>query len=310
MLAPMAKVHVIGHRRHLDEVLALLHRLEVLHLVDVTDDPGVRLPPLHVDEAHVQAIEDARYLKTRVDAVLALVPNPPRPEPETDEPPTVDLDRLRGELDASGPELEELMHRLDKLTREREALPRHLGSLCRLLPLVPELIEFDGYETTAMLIDARHAAVLGELHAALVDEIGANFEIISDEVDPDTVGAVLVFPGDEAAVVRRLLGNEQLAQVRLPTRFERMPFRDAIIAMERRLTELPADIEATSEAIDDFVRRHAHWATCAERLGRRLDQMGAIRHLGATAHTFVISGSRNATSMRCAVRSPTRSVPR
>lgn len=290
MLAPMAKVHVIGHRRHLDEVLALLHGLEVLHLVDVTDDPGVRLPPLHVDEAHVREIEDARYLKTRVDAVLALVPNPPRPKPDTGEPPTVDLDRLRGELDASGPEIEELVRRLDELTREREILPRHLESLRRLLPLVPALIEFDGYETTAMLIDARHAAVLGELHAALVDEIGANFEIISDEVDPDTVGAVLVFPRDEVAVVHRLLGNEQLAQVRLPTRFERMPFRDAITAMERRLTELPADIETTSEAIDDFVRRHAHWATCAERLGRRLDQMGVIRHLGATAHTFVISG--------------------
>lgn len=289
MLVRMAKVHVLGHRRRLDDVLALLHRLGVVHLIDASDDPDVLLPPLHVDETHLREIEDLRYLEVRIDAILNLVPNPPAPDPEA-EPTEADLGRLRRELDEDGPELERLVARRDDLTAEQEILPRYIASLRRLLPLVPELTDLVGYDTTAVLIQSRYADVLGELNAALTDTLGANFEVISDHVDPDTIGAVLVFPKEQATKVEALLGREQLTRIRLPRHFQQMPFRQAITAMEHRLADLPVEIAGTTDAIDDFVRPHGNWATCRDYLSRRLEQLSAIRHLGATSHTFVLSG--------------------
>ena len=290
MLVEMAKVRVIGHRSRLDRVLEVLHASRVLHLIDVNDDAGVRLPPLHLDDARLQELEEARYLKARVDALLALAPHPPRPEPDIAPLDREDLVRLRRELDEDAPEIERLVHRVDALSSEREVLPRYLSSLRRLLPLVTELTGLEGYETTALLVESRHAEVLGELNIELDEMLEANYEIISDQIDADTVGAVLVFPRKRSDPVHELLGREQLTMVRLPSRYESMPFQAAIAAMEQRLSELPLEIQATSRAIDDIVRPRSNWATASVALRRRVDQLRAVRHLGATPHTFVISG--------------------
>ncbi|MDJ0768322.1 MAG: V-type ATPase 116kDa subunit family protein [Ilumatobacter sp.] len=286
----MAKVHVIGHRRQLDDVLTFLHQRQALHLIDVTDDADVRLPPLRADQDQVREIEELRYLKARIDAVLGLVPQPPPPDRGPDATGADDLDVLRAQLEEVGPRLEELVRRRDDLTNELDVLPRYLSSLRGLMPLVPEMTDFTGYDTTALLVDSRSAEVLGELNVSLAGILGANFEVISDHVGPDTIGAVLVFPKGRAAEIRSLLGREQLTQVRLPVRFRGMPFREAISAMERRLTELPGEIEVTDAEIDEVVRPLGYWSACRAHLVDRLDQLDAVAHLGATLHTFVISG--------------------
>jgi V/A-type H+-transporting ATPase subunit I len=197
---------------------------------------------------------------------------------------------LRTQLDEIAPRLEELVTRRDDLTNESEVLPRYLESLRGLLPLMPETLDFTGYETTVLLIDSRSADVLGDLMASLADVVGTNFEIISDRVGPDTIGAVIVFPESRSAEVRSLLGREQLTQVRLPPRFRGMPFHQAIAAMEQRVTELPGAIESTDAEIDGIVRSLGFWSACRTHLVHRLEQLDAVAHLGATLHTFVISG--------------------
>ena len=54
MQLEMVKIHVLGHRRRLDEVLDVLYRQGTVHLVDVTQDRDVRLPPLSLDEHRVR----------------------------------------------------------------------------------------------------------------------------------------------------------------------------------------------------------------------------------------------------------------
>lgn len=287
MLVPMAKVNIVGHRSSLDPVLTSLHRASLLQVIDVNDDSGVRLPPLTIDDEHLAAIEDLRYLRARLDSLLGLLPGAVGPPLETG---PVDFEELRSELDRTGPEIEELVGRLDALRREKEALPRHLESLRRLLPLLPDMSGLDDYETTALLVDARHAGVLGELNEGLTLDLEGNFEMVSDRIDPRTIGAVLIYPRHAAPEVQRRLGHEQVSRVRLPGEYETLSFREALVEMERRLAELPAVIENAEDAVADFVRAHPHWPAARRAVAGRLDQLGAIRRLGATSHTFVLSG--------------------
>lgn len=287
MLVPMAKVNIVGHRRSLDATLAALHRAKQVQVIDVTEDSGLSLPPLAVDEAHLHAIEDLRYLKARLDALLRLLPGAGVADGGSAE---VDFEALRDDVDRAGPEIEQLMSRLDDLRREQETLPRHLSALKRLLPLLPDMTALEGYETTALLVDARHVAVLGELNSRLTAGLEGNFEMVSDRIDPRTVGAVLIYPNAASAEVQRALGKEQVSRVRLPHQYETMPFRQALAQMERRLTEVPAEIEIAEDAVADFVRAHPDWAAGRVAVSARLEQLGAIRTLGATHHTFVLSG--------------------
>lgn len=285
MLVPMAKVHVIGHRRRLHPTLEALHRLSAVQLIDVTDDSSIPLPPLAVDDEQVQAIEGSRYLLARLDALLALCPAPPAAEPGP-----VDLNRIRLEVEESAPEIEALARDREEREAELDTLPRHVRSLKRLLPLVPELTHLEGYDTDAVVLDARHAGVLGDLSVALNELLVGNFEIISDQVDTDTVGAVIVTPKRAAPDVQALLGRQQVNRIRLPQQYESVPFREAITLMERRLAEIPVEIATISDRIAAIVRSHGTWLPARHQLADWLGQMEAIRHLGATPHTFALSG--------------------
>lgn len=285
MLVPMTKVHVIGHRRRLEPTVQALHRLSSVQLIDVSDDASVTMPPLAADDNQLRQIEELRYLRARLDALLGLALEPPSAD-ETE----VDLSTLRAELESVAPGIEEMARYSEELEAELNTLPRHIQSLKRLLPLVPELTELDGYDTAAVILDARHASVLGTLSAALDEVLNGNFEIISGQVDADTVGAVVVTPKKAAAEVQALLGRQQVNRVRLPHQFESLPFREAISMMERRLVELPVEMATVQDQISEIIRTHGHWAGARDHLVERLSQLTAIRHLGATPHTFVLSG--------------------
>lgn len=286
MLVPMSKVHIIGHRRRLDDALGALQHLGLVHLIDVTQDRSVRLPPLAVDEEHLRELEEARYLGTRIESYLALLPEPLPLDPG----PPLALEELRRQIELVGPPLEQLAHRLEDLTVERETLPRHLETLRKLLPLVPELTAFEGYDTMAVVLDARHAEALAELNARLGEALADNFEIISDRVDESSVGAVVVFPKQARAQVEAICGHEHVSRMRLPRDYESVPFRQAISAMETRLRSLEHETDDLHREIEDLIRPHADWPVTASHLGARREQLQAIRKLGATPHTFVVSG--------------------
>ncbi len=284
----MSKINIVGHRRSLDRTLETLHWMKTVQVIDVTDDSGVRLPPLTIDEEHLRILEDLRYLRARLDALLRLLPE--MSGADTGEEKQVDFAVLRDEVDRVGPEIEGLLASLDALRAEQETLPRHLDSLKRLLPLLPQSSSLEGYETTALLVDARHVAVLGELNQQLTIELEGNFEMVSDRLDPRTVGAVVIYPKEASSVVHSLLGHEQVSRIRLPGEYEALPFREALVQMERRITDLPVLIETAEDEVADFVRSHPHWLRGREAVSARIEQLSAIRTLGATPHTFVLSG--------------------
>ncbi len=289
MLVDMTKVHVIGHRKDLDEVVRTLHRLHVVHLVDVADDHEVHLPALSVGDEHLTELQDYQYLRARIESLLALAPELPRvSEPDTEA--DLDLDQLRRDLNADGAVIERLVEQLDTLVAEQESLPRHIASLSRLLPLLPDMDETPGYETAAALIDRRYPEVLGILDTELAQMLGGNYEIISDRVDSDTIGALVVFPRDSSGNVLSLLGREQLSRVRLPSRYAGLSIRHAAEAMERRLRELPAEIDDRQARINARIAPHADWVVASRRLGDRIDQLTAFPKIGSTAHTFVVCG--------------------
>jgi V/A-type H+-transporting ATPase subunit I len=289
MLVPMAKVRLIGHRGQLDRVLETLHRLKAMEIIDAAQAPGLGIAPLTTDDAHRHELERLRLLRAHLDACLALADGAAPPVAAAAIEPD-GTDRLEREVETTRPELERRARELDALEQEQASLPRYVRLLRRLLPLVPELPGFDGFETTALLIERRHGHVLGELHAALAEIAGPRFDIISAPVDADTVGAVILYPRAQALAVRAIFGRTQVTRVRLPERFEGMAFQEAVASMERRLVDVPVAIEQARDAIAELLRAHPDWPAARAAVAARIEQLEAIRRLGTTQRTFVALG--------------------
>jgi V/A-type H+-transporting ATPase subunit I len=60
--------------------------------------------------------------------------------------------------------------------------------------------------------------------------------------------------------------------------------------MERRLVDIPVEIDTLHDRINAAIQPHEAWAAARIQARERLDQLIAMGHLGATAHTFVIAG--------------------
>lgn len=304
MLEPMLKVEIVGHRSMLDDTLACLQRCGSVQLVDAPSVPGLRLESLVSGEAELAESARLRHLRTRLDALIAL--GLVRPAPADEMLSEADLDDVRWEVDELESHVQPLVTRIDALEAERSTLPRHVESLRRLAPLVPQLPELGAYETVALLIDRRHEAVVGLLRDELAELLDTHFEVISDRVDPDTVGAVLVFPRRESRRVHALLAQQQVSRVHLPDEYRQMSLVAAIDSMEQRIGRLPGEIE---EARTDLVRllgHRSHWHAARAVIERRLSQLDALRNIGTTQRTFAVIGwtpRRDLAELAAALRS-------
>lgn len=295
MLVPMVKVQIIGHHHCLDEALDRLYQLQMVQIIDAGQDPTLALKSMTLGAERLQELETLRYLRTRLQALLQLLP--PKLAATVNQISADGvfsaemLSALRDQLDDLTQQVQELVQQLDLLREEQASLPRYGRSIQRLLPLIPELTQLQGYETIALLLSSRHARVLDLLRDELTDLVGSHFEIMSALVDPDTIGAVLVFPRTHSSQVRALLGREQVSEVRLPPQLSGVPLSRALASIEQRLQEIPDEIAAREQNLTTLVSRHRdRWHAASRYINSRLDQLEAIRQLGATSYTFVVVG--------------------
>lgn len=282
MLAPVDKVQLVGPRSRLDDTLAALRRLRLVEIAEVTDEPELLLAP-QPDRTDTAALGRLlTHLRARRDltGTAATEPGPFA---------AADLPALRAQLADLDPQLDAAADTLARLRAEQETLPRYLDSLRRLLPLVPGLAHVDGHQTVALLLDARHAGVLGVLHDALTERLGSAFELTAARLDPDTYGCVLTYPAARGDEVHDLLGHEHVTHVPVPDGYEALGIETAVAAMERRLADLGDEIAATEQSIADLVASHAdHWAAAERWLLGELEQHAAATATGATRHAFVL----------------------
>jgi V/A-type H+-transporting ATPase subunit I len=288
MLVPMAKVEIVGHRTCLDATLACLQSMRVLHIVPASSLSGPATASLAAAEGTVRDAERLRRMRTRLDALVRLTAGPPTGG--DDDAGLADLDAVEAELERLAPDVERRVARIDDLQSEQAVLPRHIESLRRLLPLVPELLELASYETVALLVDRRHAEVIDLLRRELVGLLGAHFEIISGSVDAHTIGAVVVFPASESRRVHSVLSREQVSRVNLPERFRGLALGEAISAMERRLVDLPAELERERADLAASLGPAERWRRARAEIDRRLARLDALRDVGATERAFVVVG--------------------
>ena len=288
MLTPMTRVQIVGHKRDLDATLRELQRLACVQLLDAVQvHPGLRR---YAPTAEQQEMETLSYLRARLDALLALLP--PQPEETPESWPEEDLiPRIRAELDAHAGELEALARERQQLLNDADALPSYAATLSKLMRLTPELTQLRDYETVAVLLDRRAAGLMDMLAEEMEAIAGPDTELVWDQVDPDHIGAILVFPRAAAPKMNALLGRMQVNPIALPESLQNVPFQDALTRIHQRLEEIPRQLEAIDARLQEAARRYrARWLGAARALNRRLEQLQVRKRLGETQHAFVLAG--------------------
>lgn len=296
MQLTMAKVQIVGTQTCLGSTLATLQRLGVVQIEDTSvSTVGLdRLPRDSVLEERRQALVS---LLAHLDAILSALPRrpvaaaPAAYDQTTAEPIDTLVSRLRGELNPLAEQVRALTARREKLVEEKVSLPRYEATIRKLMPLAGEIPAYERFATVALLIDRRFEDMLGLIQQELAYLTQEQIELVSGIVDPETIGAILVFPEEYSDEVNQLLGREHISQVRLPDELAGIPFNRALATIHTRLDSISREIAEVDNRLEALSEEwYGRLATYRPVLHDQLNVLNVRSRLAATEYTFVLIG--------------------
>jgi len=291
----MSKVQIVGRKPQVEPMLGSLYELGLLELASALEDPTLELAPFPDEGERARRGQDLNVLLAQLDGLLMLVGDAASTMPATEALSSGDVGR---EIETLMPLVQPLTARIEDLRTESAVLPRYIEPLRRLLPLVPELAELDESEikalhlqAVALVLNTADETIVDVLREALRSDLGDRFVLVAVRVDPDSIGCVIVTPRNAAEGVQAVLGRERVRPLPLPSRYENLSFQGAVKAMERRLREIPAELDrAQTELHALLAPRVAAWRAARRRLQAEIEQLEAVAQAGTTGRTFVIVG--------------------
>jgi V/A-type H+-transporting ATPase subunit I len=313
MLARMRRIDVVTPRAVVGQTMRAIHRAGVIHLVPFESprDIGPATFAERLDGAGDPRFEAANAFLGELAGELGTASLPkverqnggasPGRASSAREASTL-LDELWS-LDDSA-----MLQRIDALRPVRAAaaslterrvstngdiarLDSYRELIAGLSPVLSRLPSVRGYGSTGVVIDARYRSVLGSIRAELEAMTGGRCEVVSSEIGPDRVGAVLIYPVRHAAEVRALLGGRDLEEVSLPEELVGVPFEQLGPRLAERRDRLASELHQVDAEIAVLRARHGQVIEALRLVfADRIAERRALATAGASDHLVVLSG--------------------
>ena len=304
MIAPMAKIRVLGPSSRLSAVIALFQEIGAIHIESAPTDIRRLQSDIPVIRRHVldpAAQQTRATLETALEKVrqlLLVLPSIPQgsegggirdfvPEPSGADP----LKAVNVHLDTLSARAASLVADLKRHQDEQSLFSRYDSVLKVLAPLIGMVRESRELECTGLILSSKEAAVATLLEDALSLLTDGRFEILYREVDKDTLAALLIFPVEKAAEARALLWEKNIGELRLPASVADKPLAEALEIIVRRQGELPAAIRDREEALAAISREwRGQLLDLRRRLANRVERIRASASFYETRMTFLLYG--------------------
>lgn len=286
----MSRVRILGPRRRLDEVLAAILDLGLLHLG--VPDAAAPLEPVPLTRA--QARMGARLRAALADADQALDaldagagPLPPLPAPAT----ASDLARWVRRAWQVRRATERLAARAAALHDERALILKYQHFFAAFRSLLESEARWPNAAAYHVLVKPGDAGAIPALRASLTSVIGEEFHLYSQPLPSGETAVLVVVSATAADKVERLLVDARVQEIPVPAAFGGGSLAAAIPLMLARLGEIPAEVEKV-QADRAALAREAGPVLRGARaaIHDRLQALEAERLASATERAFVIDG--------------------
>jgi V/A-type H+/Na+-transporting ATPase subunit I len=253
VIVAMSRVTVVGPRRLQAGVAGAVQALGTLHIDPVRpSESSITIRPLaERDQAAREAIDAVR---TRAEAVLALLPPIEIPPIATGPYEAQAPEALRARLDEVDAQAKELTRQLLDAEEEQEILQAYGRAIEILAPLMAPLEGSRALEAVGFLLEAKPGA-LDALRTELAAATQGRVELVSRPLDAHRLAAVAAFARRDADAVRPVLTRAGATELRLPAGVRGMPLAQAVVHLQERARVVPGEIERLRGGLMDLSRR-------------------------------------------------------
>lgn len=301
MLVRMSKVHIIGLKSYLLDVVSALHGFGRLHLIDLGDDideGGLPIVKMELFPRSVALRDELEALEQRGRALIKglfgdsdILGSDCLLEQDATMGAREFADYASGYLEEFGPVATEVIGRYETLSTQLADLTKYEPLMEKIAPAVENLVAGRDVDSIALLLERRYRDAVGEMRAQLAEVSGNHTTVITQDLNQEMMAAVIIVDREFAPTVRDYLAGESMTRVKLPGKFDSLPFAEALTEIRKTITALPAQIEAVGAELADMAERHRlELCGVVNGLANRVEQYEAILNFGETEYTFLVAG--------------------
>ncbi|MHC1629423.1 MAG: V-type ATP synthase subunit I [Methanoculleaceae archaeon] len=297
MLQRMRKVLIVGPRKDFQSVIDVLYTTGTLHLENVTE----KIPPeeLPVTQWENEAEKEVLSLLVRIGGIIqalpAVTPDPVRKQEIYEElywkSHEEVMERAYQVIEGLGEKTRHLSSRKSDIEYRLTTLQRYERIIEKIQPLEEQLPILEGFEVTVVLIQKEFEEVLSLIRKELGEITHNKFELISAEIDEDTVAAITVFNKRYSEQVHSFIYSKNINEVRLPAEFRGKPFYEVLDLIRNQREELQRELSAIKDEITGLSEEwYLELTVIEEVLEDKYGEICVFNQFGRTAYTFVILG--------------------
>jgi V/A-type H+-transporting ATPase subunit I len=293
MITRMCRLRIYGPMPLLEETTSLLQELGVVHVERPAPQACWGFRPLEAEGDKARELVEMETLLERLRKILLLLPPPPGGFP-----PDADLQRLLPggaslpeTLSGLLGEAEELHQKLKELRGEKALLRKYERVVRSLAPIMERVQASPQLELVGITIDRSAVDAVALIREALDRQTEGDFQIFTADLDRETIAAVLVFGRSHSRLVRELLLERDLSEIRLPGAMADLSLKEALGRIRRRLELLPKEIQEAVTALERFSERwYATLDGAREEVHDRVEQVVMTRRFLCSRYSFHVSG--------------------
>ena len=303
MLVKMSKIHIIGLKSYLLDVVGQLQEFGRLHLTDLREpieSGGLPVTSMVLFPRSQQQRDEMADLLVRgralaqslfgADEILASVDDTDLERSCRDHHAlTSYIGDARAYIEGVEPNAACVVGRLDELTTQLGDLTQYEPLMEKIAPAVENLVVGREVDSIALLIEKRYRDAVTELRTALAEVSEGHTTLVTQELDQDMLAVIIIVDLEYARAVRDFLADEDASRVKLPGQLDLLPFAEALAEMRRLLEELPGQIEEVAEQVAALAEENrVDLSHVVHGLTNRIAQLDAIHQFGETEYTFLV----------------------
>jgi V/A-type H+-transporting ATPase subunit I len=297
MIQKMKSVLVVGPKSDFSQMVDLLYHMGTIHLEEVSKylQPGSG----NIRKIVTGSLTDIPALVASIEGISLLLPavkdNSDHAAKRYDEihhlSTTEVLARTGHVIGVVGERTRTLSTKKSDLEITITGLNRYEKIIDKIQPLEQQLPILQGYEVTVLIIQKEYEDVLDIIRPALSDITNNQFELISAELDEQTIAVITVFNKNYSENVHRFLFSKNINEVRIPADYSNMPLDKALLLIDKNRR----DAKSEKEDIDkELIRVAQDWslelAALKKVLTERGEELSAYNNFGETDYTVMIRG--------------------
>jgi len=289
LIKKMTKLQIIGPKTQLDECIATLHELSVLHIEPVSlkgADDTITHIPIEDEKLAKKTVLDEIQEKTKNLLFMLSAPSDPSAYEGSE-----NLEDVAIEIEYIDEKINTLFLEKEDLEEEVQHLKDYETLLTGFVPIASELGGLKNYDIMGLTVETKRTNVIRLLEKEIDKITESQYEIHTSPLNESTTGVVLAVALKNAANVRRLFFGEGIQELKLPTEYEEQPLAQAIEGMAMRETEAShrlVKVKDTLNTISNEWSRKLEWAN--RQAKNELEEIAALRQFAQTRYCFIIEG--------------------